>query len=65
MKYIRPRWRKVIRDLWSNKSRTVLVMMAIAVGIFAVGVVSGSQETITRVLNESWMDAFGARGKKV
>ncbi|MEE8413377.1 MAG: FtsX-like permease family protein [Dehalococcoidales bacterium] len=32
-----PRWRKVVRDLWGNKTRTVLVVMAIAVGIFAFG----------------------------
>jgi putative ABC transport system permease protein len=34
---LRPRWRKVLRDLWSNKSRTILVMLSIAIGIFAFG----------------------------
>jgi putative ABC transport system permease protein len=34
---IRPRWRKVLRDLWSNKTRTLLVVLSIAVGVFAVG----------------------------
>jgi putative ABC transport system permease protein len=33
------RWRKVVRDLWSNRTRTVLVILSIAVGIFAVGTV--------------------------
>ncbi len=33
------RWRKVVRDLWSNRARTVLVIASIAVGIFAVGTV--------------------------
>ena len=33
------RWRKVVRDLWSNRARTVLVILSIAVGIFAVGTV--------------------------
>ena len=32
-----PRWYKVIRDLWANKTRTLLVVMAIAVGVFAFG----------------------------
>ena len=32
-----PRWRKVIRDLWSNKTKTVLVVLAIGVGLFAFG----------------------------
>jgi len=36
---IRPRWRKIIRDLSSNRARTILVVASIAVGIFAVGTV--------------------------
>ncbi len=34
---IRPRWCKVLHDLWDNKVRTILVMLSIAVGVFAVG----------------------------
>ncbi len=52
---IRPRWKKVFRDLWGNKSRTMLVVSSIAVGILAVGIVSGSQQTVARVLNQSYM----------
>jgi putative ABC transport system permease protein len=33
------RWRKVVRELWSNRARTFLVIASIAVGIFAVGTV--------------------------
>ena len=33
------RWRKVFRELWLNRTRTVLVIVSIAVGIFAVGAV--------------------------
>lgn len=33
------RWRKVVRELWSNRTRTMLVIASIAVGIFAVGTV--------------------------
>ena len=29
------RWQKVFRDLWDNKARTLLVALAIAVGVFA------------------------------
>ncbi|MCB0188462.1 MAG: ABC transporter permease, partial [Caldilineaceae bacterium] len=36
---ISPRWRKIIRDLSSNRTRTILVVASIAVGIFAVGTV--------------------------
>jgi putative ABC transport system permease protein len=45
-------WRKVWRDLWGNKVRTILVMLSIAVGVFAVGFVSSS---FVMILND--MDA--------
>ncbi len=35
-----PRWRKVLADLWGNKTRTLLTALTIAVGLFAVGFVS-------------------------
>jgi putative ABC transport system permease protein len=37
---IAPRWKKVWRDLWGNKTRTLLVVLSIAVGVFAVGTVT-------------------------
>ena len=36
---LRPRWRKVFRDLWLNKNRTVVVVLSIAVGVFAIGTI--------------------------
>ena len=38
--WIKPRWQKVLSDLWGNKVRTLLVVISIAVGVFAVGFVS-------------------------
>jgi putative ABC transport system permease protein len=35
------RWRKVLADLWGNKLRTFLVILSIAAGTLAVGVVFG------------------------
>jgi putative ABC transport system permease protein len=52
-----PRWRKVLRDLWSNKTRTLLVVLSIAVGVFAIGMVSGSRVILIRDLTASWMSA--------
>lgn len=49
-----PRWSKVVRDLWGNKTRTLLVVLSIAVGVFAVGTVSGSNTIITRDLARSY-----------
>jgi putative ABC transport system permease protein len=34
-------WLKVASDLWRNKSRTLLSVMSIAVGVFAVGAIFG------------------------
>lgn len=55
-----PRWRKVFRDLMVNKSRTVLVVMAIAVGVFAIGVVSGTQVMLGRDLNTRYAETSPA-----
>ncbi len=34
-----PRWLKVFFDIWENRSRTILVIASIAVGVFAVGMI--------------------------
>jgi putative ABC transport system permease protein len=36
---LRPRWNKVLSDLWSNKFRSLLVITSIAVGVFAIGMI--------------------------
>jgi len=51
---IRPRWRKVLRDLWDNKARTVLVVLAIAVGVFAFGGVFITQEVLVADMNNGY-----------
>lgn len=50
MKFLAPRWRKVLRDLWSNRTRTILVLLSIAVGVTALGMVMGSQIIVARNL---------------
>ncbi len=37
-----PRWRKVLKDLWGNKARTVMAMATIAIGVFSVGFVTAA-----------------------
>jgi len=44
----RPRWQKVFSDLWKNKSRSVLVIASIAVGLFAIGIIAKSYLSISR-----------------
>ncbi len=51
----RTRWRKVMRDLWLNRTRTILVVLSIAVGVFAVGVIATTQIVLSSQLNESYM----------
>jgi len=42
------RWKKVFRDLTSNRSRTALVVLSIAVGIFATGAILGARQVLLR-----------------
>lgn len=51
---LKPRWRKVFRDLWCNKARTILVVLSITVGIFAVGMIESSQEILSQNLTDSY-----------
>lgn len=48
------RWRKPLRDLQTNKIRTVLVILSIAVGVFAFGSIMGTQSIINRELANSF-----------
>lgn len=49
-----PRWRKVGADLWGNRTRTILVVLSIAVGVFAVGTTAGSRVVLTRDLRAAY-----------
>jgi putative ABC transport system permease protein len=51
---IRPRWRKVIHDLFDNKARTLLVVFSIAVGVFSIGVIAGAFVIIANDMSESY-----------
>jgi len=55
-----PRWRKVWADLWGNKLRTLLVVLSISVGVFAVGMVYSSYLMFERDLASSWGSASPA-----
>ena len=61
----RPRWRKVLHDLWDSKLRTVLVVLSISVGVFAVGMIAGAYEIISNDLPITYAAAHfpGSRSK--
>jgi putative ABC transport system permease protein len=44
---MRPRWQKVIADLWGHKTRSLLVAASIAIGLYAVGLISSIHAIIT------------------
>ncbi len=48
MSALAPRWRKVVRDLSSHRFRTLLVVLSIAVGVFAITVVMGGRGILLR-----------------
>jgi putative ABC transport system permease protein len=52
---LRPRWRKVLRDLWLNKNRTIVVVLSIAVGVFAIGTIANSYIILTRDLGNTYL----------
>ncbi len=49
------RSRKVLRDLWSNKPRVLLVVLSITMGLFAISTVFRAQAILARDLNESFL----------
>jgi putative ABC transport system permease protein len=48
------RWRKVIRDLGTHRLRTTLVVLSIAVGVFAVGTIAGSDALLQTNLRDGY-----------
>jgi len=50
------RWRKALRDLWGDKTRTLLVVLAIAIGIVGVGAILNSYSVLIREMDRNYMD---------
>ena len=53
---------KIRRDLWANKGRTVLVILSIAVGVFALGMTNSSSILMNRQLYNSHMVSNPSNG---
>ena len=51
---LRPRWQKVWRDLWLYRARSTLVILSIAVGVFAVGMIAGAWDILRREMPVSY-----------
>lgn len=50
------RWRKALRDLWGDKTRTLLVVLAIAIGIVGVGAILNSYSVLIREMDRNYME---------
>ena len=49
------RWIKVLKDIWGNKTRSLLVVLSIAVGIAAVGMINAAREIVeTDLYKDFW-----------
>ena len=48
------RWRKIFRDVSRNKTRSILVILSIAIGVFAVGAIASSQAVMMRELRNNY-----------
>jgi putative ABC transport system permease protein len=44
---MRPRWKKVFSDLWGNRTRSLLVVASITVGLLAIGIIATIYFVIT------------------
>lgn len=51
---LKPRWSKVLSDLWGDKTRTALVVASIAVGVFAIGMIITSFVILNEDINASY-----------
>jgi putative ABC transport system permease protein len=46
-------WHKIWFDLWHNKTRTLLAVLSIAAGVFAVGAIFGMSDLLTTNMDQS------------
>ncbi len=53
---MRTGFRKILRDLWRSKGRTLLAVLSIFIGVFAVGTISGMKE----LLPDRMLASYGA-----
>ena len=49
------RWTKILKDIWGNKTRSLLVIFSIAIGVAAIGMINNTIVMLRR-------DLFGAYG---
>ncbi len=53
-KLMAPRWYKVLGDIWGSKLRSILVILSIAIGTFAVGAIAEARIKMLEGLNSAY-----------
>lgn len=51
---MKPRWRKVLADLWGHLTRFILVTLSLTVGLFSVGMITGGYVTILQDMSHGY-----------
>jgi putative ABC transport system permease protein len=46
-------WHKVWHDLWHNRTRTLLAVLSIAAGVFAIGAIFGMVDQLLRGMDDA------------
>lgn len=59
---LRPRWNKILRDVGSNRTRTALVVISIAIGVFAFGTIFAGLIVVQRELRDAYLYTNPASG---
>jgi len=55
-------WHKVFNDLWGNKTRTVLIVLSIAVGLFATGAIASTRSIVSSQMAKGYAATYPASG---
>lgn len=59
---LRARWYKVINDLFGNKTRTLLIVLSMSVGLFALGIILSARTILSDGLAESFATIHPSSG---
>jgi len=51
-------WYKIWFDLWHNKTRTLLAVLSIAVGVFAMGAIFGMSDLLVTNMDKSHLEVM-------
>ena len=59
---ISAQWHKVLNDLWSNRTRTLLIVLSIAVGLFATGTIVSTRTVVAQQMAQGYADTVPSSG---